>query len=144
VYKEATPPHGERRPVYSPGIEQLASSLFLVQVRRARWGSEDRLSNTQPFARSWRGRDWLFAHAGSLDHRLEVADERLFEPVGSTDSELLFCELLNAIADRRWRNLGDADFALITMVPPASMAASARCQRWSDLVVHAIAAAPPM
>jgi transglutaminase-like putative cysteine protease/predicted glutamine amidotransferase len=113
VFKEATPPHGERRPVYSPGIEQLASSLFLVQVRWARWGSEDRLSNTQPFARSWRGRDWLFAHAGSLDHRLEVANERQFEPVGSTDSELLFCELLNAIAERRWRNLGEADFALI-------------------------------
>jgi transglutaminase-like putative cysteine protease/predicted glutamine amidotransferase len=113
VFKEATPPHGERRPVYTPGIEQLASSLFLVQVRRARWGSEDRLCNTQPFMRSWRGRDWLFAHAGSLDHRLEVANERLFEPVGSTDSELLFCELLNAIADRRWRNLGEADFALI-------------------------------
>jgi transglutaminase-like putative cysteine protease/predicted glutamine amidotransferase len=113
VYKEATPPHGERRPVYSPGIEQLASSLFLVQVRWARWGSEDRLANTQPFARSWRGRDWLFAHAGSLDHRLEVADERLFEPVGSTDSELMFCELLNGIAERRWRNLGEADYALI-------------------------------
>jgi transglutaminase-like putative cysteine protease/predicted glutamine amidotransferase len=113
VFKEATPPHGERRPVYSPGIEQLASSLFLVQVRWARWGSEDRLSNTQPFARSWRGRDWLFAHAGSLDHRLEVAEQRMFEPVGSTDSELLFCELLNGIADRGWRDLGQADFTLI-------------------------------
>lgn len=113
VFKEATPPHGDRRPSYAPGIEQLASSLFVVQVRRARWGSEDRLANTQPFLRSWRGRDWLFAHAGSLEHRLEVPGERLFEPVGSTDSELLFCELLNNIADRRWRNLGYADFALM-------------------------------
>ncbi len=113
VFKEATPPHGERRPVYTPGIEQLASSLFVVQVRWARWGSKDRLSNTQPFLRSWRGRDWLFAHAGSLEHRLEAADERLFEPVGSTDSELLFCEVLDAIAKRRWRNLGEADLALI-------------------------------
>lgn len=113
IFKETTPPHGERRPTYAPGIEQLASSLFMVQVRRARWGSADRLANTQPFLRSWRGRDWLFAHAGSLEHRLEFAGERLFEPVGSTDSELLFCELLNNIADRRWRNLGYGDFALM-------------------------------
>ncbi|MEX1365958.1 MAG: class II glutamine amidotransferase [Nannocystaceae bacterium] len=113
VYKETTPPHGIRRPSHAPGIEQLASSQFMVQVRRARWGSADRQANTQPFLRSWRGRDWLFGHAGSLDHRIEVVGERLFEPVGSTDSELLFCELLNHIADRRWRNLGYADFALM-------------------------------
>jgi transglutaminase-like putative cysteine protease/predicted glutamine amidotransferase len=113
VFKEATPPHGERRPIYAPGIEQLASSQFIVQVRRARWGSVDRLANTQPFVRSWRSRDWLFAHAGSLEHRIEVPSERLFEPVGSTDSELLFCELLNNVADRGWRNLGEADFALV-------------------------------
>ncbi|MCA9684808.1 MAG: class II glutamine amidotransferase, partial [Myxococcales bacterium] len=113
VFKEAAPPHGERRPTYAHGIEQLASSQFIVQVRHARWGSEDRLANTQPFLRSWRGRDWLFAHGGSLEHRLEASAERLFEPVGSTDSELMFCELLNNIADRRWRNLGYADFALM-------------------------------
>ncbi|MEM9462848.1 MAG: class II glutamine amidotransferase [Myxococcota bacterium] len=113
VFKETTPPQGVRRPAYAPGIEQLASSVFLAQVRWARWGSANRQSNTQPFSRSWRGRDWLFAHAGSLDHRLEVVGERLFEPVGSTDSELLFCELLNNIAERRWRNLGYADFALM-------------------------------
>ena len=113
VFKEATPPHGERRPTHAPGVEQLASSQFIVQVRKARWGSEDRLANTQPFLRSWRGRDWVFGHAGSLDHRIEVPGERLFEPVGTTDSELLFCELLNNIADRRWRNLGYADFALM-------------------------------
>jgi predicted glutamine amidotransferase len=60
------------------------------------------LANTQPFTRSWRGRDWMFAHGGSLRQRLEVARERLFEPVGSTDSELV---LMNDIADRRWRNV---------------------------------------
>jgi transglutaminase-like putative cysteine protease/predicted glutamine amidotransferase len=113
VFKEAAPPHGERRPIYAPGIEQLASSQFIVQVRRARWGSPDRLANTQPFLRSFRGHDWLFAHAGSLEHRIEVEGERLFEPVGSTDSELLFCELLNNVAEHRWPHLGAADFALM-------------------------------
>ncbi|MFV8754512.1 class II glutamine amidotransferase [Nannocystaceae bacterium ST9] len=113
VFKEAAPPKGKRQPALVHGSEQLASSLFMLQVRHARWGSEDSLANTQPFTRSWRGRDWMFAHGGSLTHRLEVGRERLFEPVGSTDSELIFCELMNDIADRRWRNLGYADFGLL-------------------------------
>ncbi len=113
VFKEAAPPKGKRQPALVHGSEQLASSLFLLQVRHARWGSEDSLANTQPFTRSWRGRDWMFAHGGSLRQRLEVARERFFEPVGSTDSELVFCELMNDIADRRWRNLGYADFSLL-------------------------------
>jgi transglutaminase-like putative cysteine protease/predicted glutamine amidotransferase len=113
VFKEAAPPKGKRQPALVHGSQQLASSLFLLQVRHARWGSEDSVANTQPFTRSWRGRDWMFAHGGSMRNRLEVGRERIFEPVGSTDSELLFCELMNNIADRRWRNLGYADFALL-------------------------------
>lgn len=113
VFKEATPPQGKRQPALVHGSSQLASSLFLLQVRHARWGSEDSVANTQPFTRSWRGRDWMFAHGGSLNSRLEVGRERLFEPVGSTDSELVFCELMNDIAERRWRNLGYADFGLL-------------------------------
>ncbi len=113
VFKEAAPPKGKRQPALVHGGQQLTSSVFLLQVRHARWGSEDSLANTQPFTRSWRGRDWMFAHGGSLTQRIEVGRERIFEPVGSTDSELVFCELMNDIADRRWRNLGYADFSLV-------------------------------
>ena len=113
VFKEATPPQNEGRPRLMQGLERQASSVFLMQVRAARWGRSDHLSNTQPFSRSWRGRDWAFAHGGSMKRRLEMAGESRFEPVGSTDSELIFCELMNRIADRRWRNLGYADFSLV-------------------------------
>jgi len=113
VYKEATPPQSEQRPAMIKGLEKLSSNLFVLHVRDAKWGSDDSLSNTQPFSRSWRGRDWIFAHGGSMRDRLEMSGDRIFEPVGSTDSEIIFCELMNRIADRRWRSLGYADFGLL-------------------------------
>ena len=45
--------------------EHLESSLFVLHIRTATWGSISD-ANTQPFCRSWGGRDWLIAHAGSL------------------------------------------------------------------------------
>jgi transglutaminase-like putative cysteine protease len=53
--------------------------------------------------------EWLFAHSGSLDRRPELSADPLFEPVGATDSEVIFCDLLNRLAERRWRSLGEAD-----------------------------------
>ena len=32
-----------------------------------------------------------------------------FEPVGATDTELIFCELMNRFAERGWKSLGEAD-----------------------------------
>ncbi|MGH7803618.1 MAG: class II glutamine amidotransferase, partial [Candidatus Binatia bacterium] len=50
-----------------------------------------------------------FAHGGSLRQRLELSADAPFEPVGSTDTEMVFCELLSRIVKRGWRSLGDAD-----------------------------------
>jgi transglutaminase-like putative cysteine protease/predicted glutamine amidotransferase len=86
VLKEPTPPH----------------------IRVATWGPVTD-ANTQPFSRSWGGRDWLIAHGGSLNERLVARPGARFEPVGSTDTEQIFCELLERIADRGWKSLGDAD-----------------------------------
>ncbi|HRI72654.1 MAG TPA: class II glutamine amidotransferase, partial [Polyangium sp.] len=71
-------------------------------------------ANTQPFSRSYAGRDWLFSHSGSLRHRVEGTVARnAFEPVGSTDSERVFCDLLALFAAQGWRSIGDADLAQI-------------------------------
>src|SRR5262249_22007954 len=49
-------------------------------------------------------------HSGSLRHRIErSAAKGPFEPVGSTDSELVFCDLLALFAENAWRSIGDAD-----------------------------------
>ena len=51
--------------------EHLESSLFLIHIRTATWGSISD-ANTQPFTRSWGRRDWMMAHSGSLRHRRDA------------------------------------------------------------------------
>lgn len=108
VLKEPTPPHGSIRSELIKAWEHLESSLFLLHIRVATWGPVSD-ANTQPFSRSWGGRDWLMAHAGSLTAQLSPRAGARFEAVGSTDTEQIFCELLERIADKGWRSLGDAD-----------------------------------
>lgn len=108
VLKEAAPPPGSIRSELVRAWEHLASSVFVVHIRTATWGQIS-AANTQPFRRSWGGRDWLMAHSGSLSHRIEPAVPQRFEPIGSTDTELIFCQLMSMIADQGWRGLGDID-----------------------------------
>jgi predicted glutamine amidotransferase/transglutaminase-like putative cysteine protease len=114
ILKDAAPAGLSALSAHAGPSEQVESSIFLLHMRTARWGSRESLADTQPFSRAYGGRDWVFAHGGSVHHKLEFAGDRHFiEPIGSTDSETIFCELLNRIADRRWRNLGYADFAVL-------------------------------
>jgi transglutaminase-like putative cysteine protease/predicted glutamine amidotransferase len=108
VLKEAAPPSGSIRSKLVEAWEHLESSLFLVHVRHATWGAITD-ANTQPFSRAWGRRDWLFAHAGSLLQRPRLDPYATFEPIGSTDTELIFCELMNRFAECGWSALRDAD-----------------------------------
>jgi transglutaminase-like putative cysteine protease/predicted glutamine amidotransferase len=108
VLKEPAPPSGSIRSELVKAWEHLESSIFLLHVRRATWGAVSD-ANTQPFLRAWGRRDWLFCHAGSLRSRLELRPGAPFEPVGATDTELIFCELMNRFAEKGWRSLGEAD-----------------------------------
>ncbi len=108
VLKEAAPPSGSIRSELVKAWEHLEASLFVVQIRNATWGSISD-ANTQPFTRAWGRRDWLFAHAGSLKHRPELERHATFEPIGSTDTELIFCELMNRLAECGWHSMGDVD-----------------------------------
>ncbi len=108
VLKEPAPPFGSIRSELVKAWEHLESSLFLLHIRVATWGGVSD-ANTQPFGRTWGGRDWLLAHAGSLSHKLPPRASPRFEPVGTTDTETVFCELLDRMAEAGWRSLGDAD-----------------------------------
>ncbi|NVB77714.1 MAG: hypothetical protein HOV81_04905 [Kofleriaceae bacterium] len=111
ILKEPAPPQGSMRSQLALAWEQVASSLFMLHIRHATWGALSD-ANTQPFARTWGKRDWLIGHAGSLDQRLPpIAGP--FEPVGSTDTEELFCQLLNKCVERNWRNLAEVDLEVL-------------------------------
>src|SRR3954470_7935289 len=99
VLKEPAPPQGSIRSELVKAWEHLESSIFLLHIRKATWGSISD-ANTQPFCRSYGGRDWLVGHRGSLEHRLDPVRDPQFEPVGSTDTELVFCKLLAWIAEQ--------------------------------------------
>lgn len=77
-----------------------ASATVISHVRRATSG-ERALANTQPFARVLGGRTHVFAHNGHVPG-VEEHGEGWLRPVGATDSERLFCELLSRLA-RLWR-----------------------------------------
>jgi transglutaminase-like putative cysteine protease/predicted glutamine amidotransferase len=107
ILKEPAPSQGSIRSQLALAWEQVASSLFVLHIRHATWGALSD-ANTQPFSRCWGRRDWLIAHAGSLDRKLpDVAGP--FEPIGSTDTEQLFCGLLNKLVERGWKSLAEVE-----------------------------------
>ena len=106
VLKEAAPPEGSIRSELVKAWEHLDSSLFVLHIRKATWGRNSD-ANTQPFKRTLGGRDWLMAHGGSLKRRFTLSEPQQFEPVGGTDSELVFCELLNRTVSSGKKSIGD-------------------------------------
>ncbi|WP_120996500.1 class II glutamine amidotransferase [Stutzerimonas urumqiensis] len=72
----------------------IKSEVVIGHIRQANVGKVS-LVNTHPFVRELWGRNWCFAHNGQLaDFRPAQGHYR---PVGETDSELAFCDLLNRI-----------------------------------------------
>jgi transglutaminase-like putative cysteine protease/predicted glutamine amidotransferase len=121
VLKEPAPPPGSIRGQLARAWEHLESSLFTLHIRTATWGAISD-ANTQPFVRSWGRRDWMLAHAGSLTRKLDLpdGDRGMFEPVGSTDTEQIFCHLMNKMVEKGWRSLLEADLGEV--------------RRWLDLL----------
>lgn len=71
----------------------IKSRNVVAHIRKATQGDARRLENCHPFTRELWGRHWLFAHNGDLkDFRPTLTGDYL--PVGNTDSELAFCEIL--------------------------------------------------
>ncbi|MGN6109552.1 MAG: class II glutamine amidotransferase [Kofleriaceae bacterium] len=107
ILKEPAPPQASIRSQLAVAWEQVASNVFVLHIRAATWGALSD-ANTQPFSRAWGRRDWLIGHAGSLERKPpEVAGP--FEPVGSTDTEAIFCVLLDRFCERGWRSLAEVD-----------------------------------
>ncbi|MDC0661105.1 class II glutamine amidotransferase [Marinobacter sp. SS21] len=74
----------------------IKSEVALCHIRQANVGDVC-LANTHPFVRELWGRYWSFAHNGQLQGFR--AQPGVYQPVGDTDSEALFCDLLNRLRD---------------------------------------------
>lgn len=87
----------------------IKSQTAVCHIRQANVGNIS-LVNTHPFVRELWGRYWVFAHNGQLKGFQPQAGR--FEAVGDTDSEMLFCDILNRIEAQLTRDSSTTDFAL--------------------------------
>ncbi len=69
----------------------IRSEIIISHVRYATHGKSE-YRNTHPFQRIIYGKDFVFAHNGSL--RANYLELGYLEPLGETDSERLFCYIL--------------------------------------------------
>jgi glutamine amidotransferase len=74
----------------------IKSHNVVAHVRKATTGSVA-LENCHPFVRELWGRNWVFAHNGDLKNYAPQLHGS-FRPVGTTDSELAFCWLMQELA----------------------------------------------
>ena len=75
----------------------IKSQTAICHIRQANVGTIS-LVNTHPFVRELWGKYWVFAHNGQLQNFQPKAGR--FEAVGDTDSEALFCDILNQLDQR--------------------------------------------
>ena len=76
------------------------SRTYIAHVRHKTMGGEPTHADTHPFAREMGGRDYCFAHNGTLDGPAWDLPLGHHRPLGETDSERFFCHLLREIAAR--------------------------------------------
>ena len=96
---EKAPLPGWNSAAFQRVSEDLVSDLVIAHVRKARHPPILSLENTHPFVHQCCGRAWVFAHNGLV---VDVFDQPVAEascsPLGATDSEFAFCQLLAGIA----------------------------------------------
>jgi len=76
----------------------IKSQHVISHIRKATQGRVA-LANCHPFVRELWGRYWVFAHNGDLKNFSPALDGP-FRPVGTTDSELAFCYILQQLRKR--------------------------------------------
>lgn len=72
----------------------LLSSIYVAHVRQRTTGSTPTHADTHPFSRELNGREYCFAHNGTLTGAFWDRPLGRYKPIGATDSEYLFCLLL--------------------------------------------------
>lgn len=76
----------------------LQSRIYIAHVRHGTCGGKPTHADTHPFHREMGGSEYCFAHNGTIDFGPEQLPLGTYRPIGNTDSEHVFCHLLQAIA----------------------------------------------
>lgn len=76
----------------------IKSRNTIAHIRKATQGLT-MLENCHPFMRELWGRHWIFAHNGDLQGHAPALTGP-YQPIGTTDSELAFCTLLQGLRRR--------------------------------------------
>jgi glutamine amidotransferase len=98
VIKEAIPAASSQLAKFLSTYECLCSRTFIAHVRRATRGVVAYF-NSHPFSREVRGREYAFAHNGTLRNTQGFSHGR-HRPAGDSDSETLFCHLMNFVEEK--------------------------------------------
>jgi predicted glutamine amidotransferase len=80
--------------------QALCSRIYIGHVRHKTTGGQPSHADTHPFARELGGREYCFAHNGTLLGRFWDLPLGRYRPIGGTDSEHLFCHLMEQIAQQ--------------------------------------------
>lgn len=75
--------------------QEIKSKIFIAHVRYTS-GTPVAYKNTHPFQRELNGREFVFAHNGTL-HNYRALETGRFTRIGETDSEYAFCHILNSV-----------------------------------------------
>jgi glutamine amidotransferase len=99
VVKEPIEWRESKHSSFLENYQGLHSRIYIAHVRHKTTGGEPTHADTHPFARELAGREYCFAHNGTLQ-RFEELPLGRFRPIGGTDSEHFFCHLLDELAER--------------------------------------------
>ncbi len=93
------------KPSYCSPVADLINAYpiqamnVICHIRKATQGVTC-VANTHPFVREVWGEQWAFAHNGQLQHGFTMQLPAVpvhYQPVGTTDSEMAFCYMLNRL-----------------------------------------------
>jgi predicted glutamine amidotransferase len=79
---------------------RLISRTYIAHVRHRTTGGPPTRADTHPFSRELGGREYAFAHNGTVDVLDQPVELGGFTPIGGTDSERAFCLLLAQIQEK--------------------------------------------
>lgn len=89
---------------------KIKSKITICHVRKASKGNVA-FKNTHPFKREMFGKEYIFAHNGTVDiDKIPLNNSSKYHPVGETDSEKVFCYILNSIYKRGIKDWNEKDF----------------------------------